>query len=302
MDAIELLCPVWPAPANVIAGVTTRVGGISKKPYAALNMGGHVGDDEKCVASNRAQLEKFCRAELCSSIDQPGSARMPSQHWHWLNQTHGTRVATLEKSAVAAIRSPIDADAAITHEPHTVCVVLTADCLPILLCDRQGTRVGVVHAGWRGLLDGVVDNAIAALCSAKGAQTQRQPNEFFAWLGPAIGPQHFIVGEDVKQRANAYFRARSNTSADDLAASDAAFTRVMAADPTITNNSVATTAGKYTADIYQLATLALYRNGVKHIYGGGFCTVTDHQRFFSYRRDGDTGRMASFILLSNKPG
>jgi YfiH family protein len=296
MQPIELLCPVWPAPANVVAGITTRAGGISQAPYAGLNLGQHVGDDPLCVASNRAQLEAYCRSDLCSNDNT--NPETPSQRWHWLNQTHSTHVATCATLPAADAGSPTEADAAISNEPHNVCVVLTADCLPILLCDRQGTRVGIIHAGWRGLVDGVVDNTITALCAATQQQSSRRPNELFAWLGPAIGPRKFIVGDDVRQRAAAYFNKTGTTF--DLApnALDTAFAAAPDDSPEAVNSTAANTR-KYLADIYQLATLALYRNGLKHIYGGGFCTTTDQQRFFSYRRDGVTGRMASFILLND---
>ncbi|MBT8149643.1 MAG: peptidoglycan editing factor PgeF [Pseudomonadales bacterium] len=296
MPAIELLCPVWPAPAHVVAGVTTRVGGNSRAPYASLNLAQHVADQESDVNSNRAQLKRFCRDELCASRRHPN----PVQQWYWLQQTHSNRVLDLDLLQQPTQQAP-RADAAITSKSQRVCVVLTADCLPILLCDRNGTRVCTIHAGWRGLLNGIVDNAVQAMCkkgepggqqSASGQH--KASGQLLAWLGPAIGPQHFIVGDDVRRAALHYFSRREHPGHSTQAGTPLACERAFVQLP---GPAVASEV-KYAADLYQLATLALHRSGVRHIYGGGFCTASDAQRFFSYRRDGTTGRMASFILLN----
>ena len=291
MQAIELLCPVWPAPAQVIAGVTTRVGGSSYAPYASLNLAQHVADDANRVSQNRDQLQRFCRDELCASTDKT----RPLQQWYWLQQTHSNRVLNLDLIGQQPTSQTPRADASLTSKSHRVCVVLSADCLPILLCDRNGTRVCAIHAGWRGLLNGIVENAVHAMCKTDNTQRALHSGQLLAWLGPAIGPQHFIVGEDVRDAAQRYFSRNAHSGH-----SDAAQAAPLACEHAFTRLRGATDAGevKYAADLYQLATLALHRAGVRHIFGGGFCTASDAQRFFSYRRDGTTGRMASFILLN----
>lgn len=307
MQAIELLCPVWPAPANIVAGVTTRTGGGSAAPYDAFNLALHVQDDRQSVLRNREQLADFCRREL-SHADTAAK-----QNWNWLEQTHGTRVAMLDQLQ-GARRDALPADGAISRNAGEICVVLTADCLPLLLCDRSGHAVGAVHVGWRGLVDGIVDNALQAITTA--SETPKiNCGDLYAWLGPAIGPQKFIVGEDVRQRALTYFQTRGQSGDSMQAACMEAFT-ALAAEPqqgapaarpfTVADTPAslpADTTGeqhrRYLADLYQLVSLALHRNGVKHIYGGGFCTASDPKRFFSFRRDGTTGRMASFIFICN---
>lgn len=237
---MQFIEPDWPAPAGVHALVSTRAGGASRPPYASLNLGDHVGDDPAAVALNRRRLRAFLP-------DEP----------KWLVQVHGTAVAQADQ-----LQGPVEADAAVAFMPGTVCAVLTADCLPVLFCDRGGTRVAAAHAGWRGLAAGVLAASVAAMrCDAA---------EVLAWLGPAIGPQAFEVGEEVRE---AFVR--------DLPAAAAAF---LPGQP-----------GKWLADIYQLARLRLARAGVREVYGGGLCTYADQARFYSYRRDGATGRMASLI-------
>lgn len=239
---MQFIKPDWPAPDIVRALVTTRAGGVSRPPCDSLNLGDHVGDDPEAVAENRRRLRAFLPSE-------PG----------WLRQVHGTTVAIADNPAEAA-----EADAAVAFEPGKVCVVLTADCLPVLFCDRQGTRVAAAHAGWRGLAAGVLEASVAAM--------QCPPSEILAWLGPAIGPQAFEVGEEVR---DIFVREFPETAA--------AF--------------VPGQPGKWLADIYALARLRLARAGVHQVYGGGFCTYTDAERFYSYRRDKATGRMASLIWL-----
>jgi YfiH family protein len=242
---MERLDPDWPAPPQVKAVCTTRRGGVSEGPYADLNLGDHVGDDPSAVARNRSLLRE--------SLGLPEEPR-------WLTQVHGCTVA----SAVE-VRKGCEADAAVAIEAGYVCAVLTADCLPLLFCDRAGTRVAAVHAGWRGLVEGVVEAAVADL-GVPGS-------ELLCWLGPAIGPDAFEVGSEVRERflkaggvvAASAFRSRGN--------------------------------GKWLADIYELARQRLATLGVEAVSGGGLCTYSDPGSFFSYRRDGVTGRMASLIWL-----
>jgi YfiH family protein len=236
------IIPGWPAPQNVKALQTTRNGGVSAAPHNSLNLGDHVGDAPLAVSRNRALLEPLLPSEPV-----------------WLKQVHGTEVV----DAGGTTCWP-EGDACISHRSGAVCVVMTADCLPLLLCDEQGSVVGAVHAGWRGLCDGVIEQAVRAM--------NAPPQTLMAWLGPAIGPQAFEVGEEVR----AAFVEKQPQA-------EAAF--------------VPGASGKYLADLYQLARLRLNAQGIAHIYGGGWCTHTDSVRFFSYRRDGATGRMGTFIWL-----
>lgn len=238
-----MLQPDWPAPPGVFSLMTTREGGVSHPPWASFNLGDHVGDDPAHVAENRARLRQQLPAE-------PG----------WLKQIHGATV-------VEAGSALIEADAAFTRQAGSVCAVLTADCLPVLFCDRAGSVVAAAHAGWRGLAGGVLEATVAAM--------QAPPSEILVWMGAAIGPQAFEVGDEVRQT----FVAAHPEAA-------VAFVPHPAAEP-----------GKWLADIYQLARIRLNRAGVHALYGGGRCTFNEADRFFSYRRDGVTGRMASLIWL-----
>lgn len=233
------LLPDWPAPAGVHALVTTRAGGASVGPWEGLNLGTHVGDDPAHVALNRAWLR----------------AHLPTEPL-WLNQVHGTDCVLAE-----SVLEACTADASVSFAAARVCAVLTADCLPVLFCSLDGKAVGAAHAGWRGLLAGVLENTVR--------QMQSPPAEILAWLGPAIGPQAFEVGAEV----------RAAFVANDPAAAAAFSVR----------------GDKWLADIYLLARQRLQAVGVNSIHGGGMCTVSDEQRFYSYRRDGATGRMASLI-------
>lgn len=244
------LTPDWPAPNNVLALQTTRIGGFSAAPYDSLNLGDHVGDAPLAVRRNRMLLNPLLPSEPV-----------------WLKQVHGVTVV----NAARADCLP-EADACISAHPGAVCVVMTADCLPVLLCDDQGTVIGAVHAGWRGLCDGVIEQAVQAMAVP--------PATLMAWLGPAIGAQVFEVGDEVR----AAFVARQ-------AEAVAAFTPSPAPEGGGEGK-------KWLADIYQLARLRLNTLGVFRIYGGNFCTHTDHTQFFSYRRDGVTGRMGTFIWLA----
>ncbi|KAB2924714.1 MAG: peptidoglycan editing factor PgeF [Dechloromonas sp.] len=240
----DVLIPAWPAPTHVRALQTLRTGGGSPAPWDSFNLGDHVGDDPARVAANRAALRSLLPAEPC-----------------WLNQVHGTRVV----DAASIVRNPVPhADAAFARQALTVCTVMTADCLPVLFCDRAGTVVAAAHAGWRGLLAGVLEATIEAM--------QVAPGELLAWFGPAIGAQRFEVGDEVRQLF---------VDHDDLVAE--AFS--------------AGTGDKWLADLYRIARHRLATCGVVAVYGGNICTFEDSSRFFSYRRDGVTGRMASLIWL-----
>ena len=242
---IDLIQPDWPAPDNVHAFTTTRTGGVSQGRYASLNLATHVGDQPQHVAQNRQHLRRH--------------AAMPGEPV-WLSQCHGNRVIELD-----AKHEPCpQADAAVSRQHGVVCAVLTADCLPLLICDRAGTQVAAVHAGWRGLHAGIISNTVR--------QFPCPPRELLVWLGPAIGPQAFEVGEEVY----AAFVSKQLHN-------QAAFT--------------ASGTASWQCDLYRLARLELQFLSVEAVYGGGACTCSDADRFYSYRRDGATGRMASCIWL-----
>ncbi|HJV26982.1 MAG TPA: peptidoglycan editing factor PgeF [Aromatoleum sp.] len=238
--------PDWPAPSNVRAFVTTRHGGVSSGPYASMNLGTHVGDSPAAVAQNRWLLRSCLPAEPL-----------------WLDQVHGIGVADADAAADGAPK----ADASIATRPSAVCAIMTADCLPVLFCDDMGTVVAAAHAGWRGLAAGVLDAAVARMAVT--------PARILAWMGPAIGPDAFEVGDEVREA----FCAGNPAAAD-------AF-------------RPAAQRGKWMADLFLLARLRLATLGVTRIFGGGECTWSDPLRYFSYRRDGVTGRMASLVWLAD---
>jgi YfiH family protein len=250
MHDLPLLFPDWPAPRSVHAVVTTRVGGVSAAPWTSLNLGTHVGDNPLHVQENRARLQQ--------ALTNVAPCAAPQ----WLNQVHG--ITVVEAAAEASLRKTWipDADAVTTALAGVPCVVMTADCLPVFFCDQQGQRVAVAHAGWRGLCDGVLEATLRHFAN---------PAQVMTWLGPAIGPAAFEVGDEV--------RAAFMTH-------DAAAAAAFVPSPN---------AGRWLANIYTLAKLRLAKAGVSAIYGGAACTVSDPTQFFSYRRDGQTGRMASVI-------
>jgi len=243
MHTIEFIEPDWPAPANVRAAMTTRMGGVSAGRYASLNLATHVGDHPAAVAENRRRL----RAALVLPAEPA-----------WLTQLHGRDVARLPGPM------PASADAAVTFDKGTVCAVLVADCLPVLLAGRRGDCVGIAHAGWRGLAAGVIEATVAALAA--------RPGELLAWLGPCISQQAFEVGPEVREA----FLTHDAAAAQHFRAGQA---------------------GKFFADLPSLARRRLEACGVSEIRGGGLCTHADPARFFSYRRDGETGRMAALVWL-----
>ena len=238
----------WFIPSGVSLAFSTREGGCSQPPYASLNLGLHVGDDPKMVVANRQLIEQ--------------QLTLPAKPV-WLEQTHSIDVVEADNSQV------INADGSYSQSKNQVCVVMTADCLPVLLCDENGTEVAAVHAGWRGLCDGIIEVAVNKF--------SHKPAELIAYLGPAIGPMAFEVGAEVKAQFEAkhpqtsqFFSGHKNAQGEQ----------------------------KYMADIQGLAEFRLALLGVKRIYADKRCTVTEDNAFFSYRRDGITGRMASFIWLT----
>ncbi len=241
-----LIVPDWPAPKNVLAYCTTRVGGVSEGPYASLNLADHVGDSSRNVATNRLRLRS-----AAALPDEPS----------WLVQVHGRQCVD-----IGQVRAGTEADACVARRPNAVCAVLTADCLPLLFSDTRGTVVAAAHAGWRGLASGVIESTIVSM---------RIPSDqLLVWLGPAIGPEAFEVGDDV-------YRA------------------FVTGDPGAASAFKSRSACKWLCDIYELARRRLNRLGVCHVYGGGECTVSDPGRFYSFRRDGASGRMASLIWLDS---
>ena len=252
---MSFINPQWPAPSSIQTLISTRAGGVSKHPYDSLNLGDHVGDQIEDVLANRAIFAK----------------ELPNKPL-WLKQTHSTVVSTPEirKAKPADV---IDADASVTNIANEVLVIMTADCLPALFTNSKGTVVGAAHAGWRGLCAGVLENTVdEMLCLSK----ESSASDLLVWLGPAIGPGSFEVGEDVVKA----FRDSG------LPFTENAF------------QPIAGKSGKFLADIYRLASDRLQACGVTSIFGGEYCTVRDSEQFFSYRRDGQTGRFASAIWIA----
>ena len=243
--SLSFIVPQWPAPGNIVAGVSTRKNGLSLGAYDSFNLGDHVLDNPRYVAQNRGQLKKL--------LNLPGEP-------HWLRQVHGTEVVLLPQEQERA------ADAALTRTPNTICVAMTADCLPLLICNKQGTEVAAVHAGWKGLALGVIEATIAKM--------QSKAQDLLVWLGPAISQQYFEVGAEV---LNAF----------------------VVLNPDHQQAFVPTEkVGAYRADLYLIARQKLVAVGVKDVYGGDFCTYAQEDLFYSYRRDnGVTGRMASLVYF-----
>lgn len=255
--------PDWPVPDGVEAWVTSRLGGCSDYPYDSLNLGSHVGDNQGAVLSNRALLRRCLPARL---------------RLQWLNQVHGTRVVAVTSTSGTLRRRT--ADAAYISRPGDGAVVLTADCLPVFFASRCGGHAAVAHAGWRGLLGGVLESTVSSLAV--------KPSDVMVWLGPAIGSCHFEVGDEVRV---AFMREAEGAERIRLPGAQCADTVSRAFV------EVAGHPGKWMMDIYALARLRLQQAGIDQIYGGGQCTVCDAVHFYSYRRDGVTGRMASLIYL-----
>ncbi len=233
----------WPAPANVVAGTTLRSGGVSQGGFAALNLAAYVGDDPVSVKENRRRFQINCA--------------LPKEPV-WLRQVHGTRVVLGD----SALTQP-EADAIVVREAGVVCAILTADCLPVVLTTEDGSQVAAVHAGWRGLCAGILEETVAAF--------RLPPEQILVWLGPAISKPAFEVGAEVREQ----FVKKGEAAADFFSENDR---------------------GRWQADLYGLATLRLENCGVTRVFGGGCCTYTEQDRFFSYRRDSRCGRMATYIF------
>ena len=246
---IQFLSPEWPAPSQIKAMITCREGGFSQDPYRSLNLGGHVGDDPKCVLANRELLNQY----------------LPNEPL-WLTQVHGTKVSTPSFQLN-------EADAIVTNQPNEVLAIMTADCLPILFTNDVGNVIGAAHAGWRGLCHGVIENTVKEMQILAGTNSAI---DILAWLGPAIGPQAFEVGSDV---LDAFQYAGVPFPADSFM-------------------KIPNKPGKYLANLYALARSRLKSIGLQRIYGGDYCTANQAEKFFSYRRDGVTGRFASLIWIN----
>jgi len=241
---IGWLPATWPAPAHVHAGTTTRIGGVSPAPYASFNLADHVGDNPACVEHNRKLL---CHS-LCLSASPC-----------WLQQTHGNRIIDVTGSFIKQ-----EGDGSYTCHKHRICAVLTADCLPLLLCDARGMQISAIHVGWRGFSKNIITNAVSRFTSPT--------RDLLAWIGPCISAEHYEVGPEVH----------------------AACMRVTG-DPAI--GFAPTRNNHWLADLVALARFQLRACGVRHIHGGDHCTFVETERFYSYRRDGETGRMASLIWM-----
>ena len=256
----EIIEPEWPAPKGVHSAFTLRTGGVSRSPYDSLNVGAHVGDVAAAVEENRRRVR-----------ERLGLPAEPA----WLQQVHGVEVADLDAAAEARLSpgaegaSPLAfgfmrADAAVTPVSRRVCVIQVADCMPVLFAACDGSAVGAAHAGWRGLAGCVLEETVRRL----GVPA----HQLIAWLGPTIGQDHFEVGDEVR----------------------AAFT---SHDPDAASSFEANARGRWQCDLYTLARRRLIALGIRDIFGGGWCTYADADRFFSYRRDGQCGRMAALVWM-----
>ncbi len=249
MSTVQFLEPDWPQPESIGTIITTRSGGVSEAPYDSLNLAMHVADDPSHVSQNRKAVSECCGV----STD--------TYQWQWMEQVHSANVATIN-SAI----DPPAADGLRTTQKGIVCCVLTADCLPVLICNNAGTEVAVAHGGWRGLAGGILTNMLDSM--------QSMPEMLMVWLGPAIGPCHFEVGADVREQF----------LGGDLGGE-------------VEQHFEPKPAGKFMVDLYGIAKSQLSSLGVKQIYGGEYCTYRDSDLFFSYRREGETGRMLSAIYI-----
>jgi polyphenol oxidase len=258
MNPKTFLIANWPAPKNIHAFTTLRNGiGVSKPPFDQFNLGNRnseQGDNPLLVAKNRELLMQACL--------------LPSNP-HWLRQVHGVDVLRFDKPASIAddfyLHEPA-ADASVTSEKNIVLSILTADCLPVLFCNLEGSEVAAAHAGWRGLANGVLENTLRAMRS--------KPEDILVWLGPAAGPAAYEIGAEVRDAFVQYDKQAEVTFV-----------------PSRENH--------WKLDLYQLARMRLQSSGVNKIYGGEYCTISEADKFFSHRRDQRTGRMASIIWLSS---
>lgn len=261
---------------KVGAITTTRKNGVSLTPFNSFNLATHVGDNLTHVLTNRAILREQLRDE---SLKEPSdelisvSNNNQSTEPYWLEQTHSTKVLELPKQYFheCATNKVPEADASFTQQPQVTCIVMTADCLPLLIVNSDATEVAAIHGGWKGLANGIIDKTINAMESSN--------DQLHVWLGPAIGPNAFEVGSDVRQQfltqSNDYLPCFKSSQTDGASS------------------------GKYLADIYQIAKVQLNALGVRYISGGEYCTYSQTNHFFSYRKEGTTGRIASLIWLKN---
>jgi YfiH family protein len=256
INVLNQIEPSWAAPQQIKAVYTTRQGGVSKPPFNTLNLGLNAGDDSVAVLQNRSIIRSHLPAEPL-----------------WLKQVHGTSVST-PASRSSSIAKPFEADATVTNIPNEVLAILTADCMPVLFASKSGGVIGAAHAGWRGLSGGILENTVYEMLSLSPGLN---PKDIVAWMGPAIGPTAFEVGEDVLQA----FAAQGPTILSQ------AFTPIPGSP------------GKYLANLYLLARERLRSLGIEQLNGGDFCTFNDSDNFFSYRRDKETGRFASLIWISD---
>ena len=246
---LQFLTPHWPVVARVRAAVTLRAGGVSAGPYASLNLASHVGDAPEAVAENRRRLR--------AALALPGEPL-------WLSQVHGTQLLDADGHGAEAASAPPEADAAVALRPGRVLAVLVADCLPVLLARRDGSGIAIAHAGWRGLAAGVVEAAVAALRSA--------PSQLCAWLGPAIGPAHFEVGEEVRRAFCEH-------------------------DPGAATAFLPNARGRWQCDLPALARRRLRALGLHEIHGEAPCSYAYPERYYSYRRERVTGRLAALLWI-----
>lgn len=255
ISLVNQIIPSWVVPKQIKAFSTTREGGVSKPPFTSLNLGLNAGDNLEDVLQNRRIVRSSLPAEPI-----------------WLKQIHGATVST-PTSRADLLNGPFEADASVTNIANEVLTILTADCMPVLFASKGADVIGAAHAGWRGLSSGVLENTIQEMCALSPSLI---PKDITVWMGPAIGPTAFEVGEDVVQA----FASQSQ------AILSGAF------------KPIAGSPGKYLANLYELAQDRLRSFGVEQIFGGEYCTVSDPAHFFSYRRDKNTGRFASMIWIS----
>lgn len=255
MNAIKQIKPNWAVPQSIQSFCTTRAGGVSNTPFDSLNLGLNAGDDPESVLNNRSILNRCIPSEPI-----------------WLKQIHGTTVSTPNSRKLFGA-GPYEADAAVSNIPNEVLAVLAADCMPVLFASRKGDVIGAAHGGWRGLSGGVLENTIQAMCNLSPGLS---PQDISVWMGPAIGPTAFEVGEDVLQAFSSQGQAILSK----------AFIPIPGR------------AGKYLANLYLLAQDRLSTLGIKQVDGGDFCTFSDPEYFFSYRRDKKTGRFATLIWIA----
>lgn len=248
-ESLPLIRPEWPTPDGIHAAFTLRQGGVSEAPFDTLNVGTHVGDRPEAVAENRARIGR--------ALELPAAPA-------WLEQVHGIDVLNLDH-----VHSSLRADASFTRRPDRVCAIQVADCMPVLFAACDGSAVAAAHAGWRGLAGGVLEATVKAL--------DIPPQNLIAWLGPAIGPTRFEVGDEVREAFLSQSRAQTSVAADAFESNER---------------------GRWWCDLHALGRLRLSALGIRSIHAGDWCTHTDAGRFFSYRRDGQCGRMTALIWLT----